>query len=425
MSADGTSWYSASVPTREPRPALEGTVETEVAVIGGGIAGCSTALHLAERGHRVCLLEAEEIGWGASGRSGGQLLPGIACGQTALEELVGIDIAKQICSLTVEALGLQRDLMRRHAIDCDYRSGHLQVAISKRHETALRHEFTMLQERYAQHQLQWLDREPLRQQLASERYRSAIFDPNAGHVHPLKYVRGLAAAAERCGVQIHEHSRVLRYASRRDRLEVHTSSGQLRADRLVFCGNATLGTLAPSLARKILTVTTYLVATASLGAERAAALIRNDAAVADTQWVLDYFRRSADHRLLFGGRVSYSGFDARGIRQATRARLLRVFPQLADVPLEFAWGGELDITRNRAPHFGQLEPAIYFLQGFSGHGMALAGLAGALVAEAIDGDPRRFNAFARIPHRDFPGGPLLRRPALALAMLWYRLRDLT
>jgi gamma-glutamylputrescine oxidase len=205
---------------------------------------------------------------------------------------------------------------------------------------------------------------------------------------------------------------------------VLTEAGEVRARYLVLCGNVYLGATAPALAAKIMGVATYIVATEPLGEARARQLIANNAAVCDTNWVLDYFRRSADERLLFGGRVNYSGlrsFDAPG---ATRARMLRVFPQLADVRIEYAWGGDVDITLNRAPHFGRLAPNVYFLQGFSGHGIALTGIAGKLVAEAIGGTAARFDVFARIPHGNFPGGAALRRPALVLAMLWYRIRDL-
>lgn len=424
--------------TADARAALTDSIDTDVCVIGGGLAGCSTALHLAQRGYRVTLIEARQIGAGASGRSGGQLLPGIACGQVALEKLAGTSDATKIWQLTVEALRLQRELMERHDIDCDYRAGHMQVAIKPRHERDLRAELQLLQDRYGYDTLHWMAEEELRATLATTRYRCALFDAGAGHLDPLKYVRGLARAAERAGASLYENSRAISYRRAANRIEVRTSGhgdsdsvaggGRVRARSLVLCANASLGslapTLAPALARKIVGVSTYIVATAALGRERAEALIRNDAAVADTQWVLDYFRRSADHRLLFGGRVSYSGVDPLGTRRATRARMLQVFPQLADVPIEFAWGGEVDITRNRAPHFGRLEPEVYFLQGFSGHGIALTGIAGALVAEAIAGEQERFDVFARLAHRDFPGGPLLRRPLLTLAMLAYRLRDL-
>jgi gamma-glutamylputrescine oxidase len=205
---------------------------------------------------------------------------------------------------------------------------------------------------------------------------------------------------------------------------VRTVGGEVRARHVVLCGNVYLGETAPALASKIMAVGTYIVATEVLGAERAQALIRNNAAVADANWVLDYFRRSADHRLLFGGRVNYSGLSSFDAPSATRRRMLAVFPQLADVKIEYNWGGEVDITRNRAPHFGRLAPNVYFLQGFSGHGIVLAGIAGKLVAEAIAGTAERFDVFAKIRHRNFPGGQALRRPALVLAMMYFRLKDL-
>jgi gamma-glutamylputrescine oxidase len=207
-------------------------------------------------------------------------------------------------------------------------------------------------------------------------------------------------------------------------VRIRTPQGEVRARFLVLCGNVYLGATAPTLASKIMAVATYIVATEPLGSERARELIANNAAVSDMNWILDYFRRSADGRLLFGGRVNYSGFNSFDAPSATRARMLKVFPQLADVRVEYSWGGEVDITLNRAPHFGRLAPNIYFLQGFSGHGIALTGIAGKLAAEAIGGMAERFDVFARIPHANFPGGLALRRPALVLAMLYFRLKDL-
>jgi gamma-glutamylputrescine oxidase len=205
---------------------------------------------------------------------------------------------------------------------------------------------------------------------------------------------------------------------------LRTSQGEVRARHVVLCGNVYLGDTAPPLASKIMAVGTYIVATEPLGAERARALITNNAAVADSNWVLDYFRRSADHRLLFGGRVNYSGLSSFDAPRATRRRMVGVFPQLEDVKIDYTWGGDVDITLNRAPHFGRLSPNVYFLQGFSGHGIVLTGIAGKLVAEAISGTAERFDVFAKIPHRNFPGGAALRRPALVLAMLYFRLKDL-
>ena len=418
-----STWYHAATPADPVHPALAGEIETDVCVVGGGIAGCSTALHLAERGYRVVLLEADRLGSGASGRSGAQAITGVACGQDKLESLIGLDAAKDIWDCSVEALALQRELIERYSIDCDYVPGQMQVAIKPRQQAALENEVTRLQAVYGYHSMRMMDRKDLRDCIASARYIAATYDPNAGHLQPLRYTLGLARAAASRGARIFEHTRALEHQRRDGRLVIRTANGAVIARHLALCGNAALGNYSRELARKIMGVATYIVATEPLGEARASELIRNNAAVTDTNFVLDYFRRSADHRLLFGGRVSYSGLDPLGTTRATRARMLQVFPQLADTRIEHAWGGYVDITMNRAPHFGRLEPGVYFVQGFSGHGIALTGIAGKLLAEAISGTSERFDVFSRIPHHDFPGGDALRRPLLVLAMLWYRLRD--
>jgi gamma-glutamylputrescine oxidase len=418
------SYYADSAHPAPGRPALAGTVDCDVCVVGGGIAGCSTALHLAERGFSVVLLEEHRIGWGASGRSGAQALFGVASGQTRLEQLVGADDARRVWNVTVEGLALQRELIERHGIDCDYVPGQMHVAIKPRQDRELREEVDDLHRRHGYDSIRMVERAELRGLVASERYLSGTYDANCGHLHPLNYTLGLAAAAEHAGARIFEGSRAATWERSGGHLHVSTARGEVRCRQLALCGNAYLGATAPALARRIMAVGTYIVSTPPLGAARAAALIANRAAVTDINWVLDYFRLSADHRLLFGGRVSYSGLDPFGTARATRARMLAVFPQLADVPIEHAWGGYVDITLNRAPHFGRLEPDVYFLQGFSGHGIALTGIAGKMLAEAMGGTAERFDVFARIPHREFPGGLALRRPALVLAMAWYRLRDL-
>ncbi|MGQ0833392.1 MAG: NAD(P)/FAD-dependent oxidoreductase [Gammaproteobacteria bacterium] len=418
------SYYAATAHPSPLRPPLAGTLECDVGVIGGGIAGCSAALHLAERGYRVTLLEAHRVGWGASGRSGAQAIAGVACGQEKLEHLVGTDGAHAIWHVTVEGLELIRTLIASHSIACDWVSGHMLAAIKPRHVRELRAELELLGGRYDYRGLRLLARDEVRNILATDRYIAALYDPNGGHLHPLNYTLGLAAASERAGAQIFEHTRALDYAARNGFVHVRTPVGELRCRHLVLCGNVYLGDAAPSLRSRIMAVGTYIVATEPLGAERADALIRNGAAVADMNWVIDYFRLTADSRLLFGGRVSYSGLDPFRSAPATRARMVKVFPQLADVRIAHAWGGYLDITLNRAPNFGRLAPNVYFLQGFSGHGIALTGIAGKLVAESIAGTAERFDVFARIPHRNFPGGMAFRRPALMFAMLYYRLRDL-
>lgn len=428
-----SSYYQATANPAPPRPALSGSVDCDVCVVGGGIAGCSTALHLAERGYRVVLLEEHRVGWGASGRSGGQVLVGTAAGHAELERLAGRDVARAVWDVSVEGVELVRALIERYAIACSWVSGHMQVAITSRHDAELQTLERELRARLGYTSARYMSREEVRSVLETSRYIAALYDSRGGHLHPLNYTLGLAAAAERLGVRTFEGTRALDFTrslargaaqTRGAGLQVRTARGLVRCGQLALCGNATLGATARALRSKIMAVGTCVIATGPLGAHRAHRLITNDAAVSDMNWVLDYFRRTPDHRLLFGGRVTYSGFDPSRIAATTRRRMLSVFPQLADASVEHAWGGYLDITMNRAPHFGRLEPDVYFLQGFSGHGIALAGMAGKLLAEAIAGESARFDLFSRIPHRDFPGGALLRRPALVLAMLYYRIKDL-
>jgi gamma-glutamylputrescine oxidase len=405
--------------TRAP---LRGAITCDVAVLGGGIAGCSAALHLSKRGYKVALLEARRVGYGASGRSGGQTIFGLAVSQQKLARDVGREDAHRLFDLSIEALDRTQSLIREHAIDCDYRPNHLHVAVKPRHVRELEQWARELQD-YGYASVRLLNRDELQGHVRSDRYLGGLLDPRSGHLQPLKYTQGLARAAETAGAVLYENSEVLRYEDGRE-VRVHTAQGTVRCAHLVLCGNAYIGAVAPALTRRILGVGTYIIATEPLGEERARSLLPSNAAVADINWILDYFRRSQDHRLLFGGRVSYSSVQPPRLAESMRTRMVRVFPSLSEVKVANAWGGYLDITMSRAPDFGRLAPNVYYLQGFSGHGMALAGLAGELASEAIAGTAERFDVFARIPHRDFPGGPLFRRPSLMLAMLYYRLRDL-
>lgn len=423
LQARSDSYYAATAHPCPEYAALEGDHTCDVCIVGAGITGCSAALHLAERGYRVTVLEAERVGFGASGRSGGQVIFGFAAEMGRIRALVGAQDARRLWDLSLEAVDLLRTLISRHAIDCDYRSGHLHAATKPRQARELREWQAMLARDYAYRSPQFLDRDALRAQVATQRYPAGLFDPNSGHLHPLNYTLGLARAAAAAGARFFEHTRVTGIETGTQPRAL-SASGAVRCRHLLLCGNAYLGGLLPELGGRIMPVGTCIVATEPLGETRARELIRNDMAVADINFVLDYFRRSADHRLLFGGRVSYSTLQVLPIGQALRARMLRVFPQLADVRVDRAWGGLVAITMNRAPHFGRLGANTYFAHGYSGHGIALSGLAGKLMAEAIAGTAERFDVFTRIPHRTFPGGRLLRTPALVLAMLYYRLRDL-
>lgn len=417
------SYYAASANPAPNHPPLRGEVTADVCVIGGGIAGCSTALELAERGFRVVLLEGERIGWGASGRSGGQALTGFASGQTKLVNQVGAENARRMWDISLEGLQLLRERVAKHNIDCDLHWGQMHVAIKPRQRDDLLHEKQEAEQKYGYRQLKFLERDEVEALLDTKRYIAGLHDSGSGHLHALNYTLGLAAAASAAGVTIYEHSHVTNL-THDDPATVTTAHGKVRAKFVVLCCNAYLGSLVPSLRSRIMPVGTYIVATQSLGEERMKRLMRENIAVTDTNFVLDYFRHSADHRLLFGGRVSYSGLDAFNTATATRKRMLKVFPQLSDVNIEYAWGGYVDITMSRAPDFGRVAPHVYYLQGFSGHGIALTGIAGRLVAEAVAGQAERFDLFTRLKHHNFPGGELLRMPALVLAMLWYRARDL-
>ncbi len=416
------SWYAASAEPLPPQPALQGEIDADICILGAGYVGLSAALALAEAGYRVVVLESKRIGWGASGRNGGQVIFGFGCGEAKLASLLGKEDACRLFDWSVEGVRLIHERRARYGIDCDWRDGHMHVAIKPRHIHELRTWQAELERDYA-YPLPWWDRETLAAQLDSPRYLGGLYDAASGHLHPLKYVLGLGRAALAAGVQICEDSPVLEIAHGAKPV-LRTANGQVRCDFAVLAGNALVKGVAPELDRRIMPVGTYIAATRPLGEARARALIRNDMAVADINWALDYFRLSADHRLLFGGRASYSNFQPPNLAWVMARRLHKVFPQLAGEPFEHVWGGTIDISLNRAPHWGRIGHGnVYFAQGFSGHGVAASGLAGRVIAEAIRGQNERLDVFARIPHHDFPGGRTFRTPLLVAAMAWYKLRD--
>ena len=422
------SYYAATVSRERVHPPLQGASSCDVAVVGGGLAGLSAALELAERGLSVTLLEARQLGWGASGRNGGQAIHGLACDQGVIEAQLGMDAARRVWHMSIEALDLLRERITRHAIECDWRDGFVCLATSARKGDALRRWAERIGRDYA-YPLRDITPAQVGEWIASPRFHSGVFDARSGHLHPLKYTLGLARAAAAAGVRLHEDSPVgtLQHGAS---VRLRTPQGELRARHVLLAGNVYLQHLAPSLRRRIMPVGTYIACSERLDAALAASLIPSGAAVCDSNFVLDYFRPTADQRLLYGGRASYSAAAPRHLAESMRHRMVRSFPQLAGTKVEFTWGGLVDITLNRAPDFGRLPAAggyaanVYYLQGFSGHGLALTGLAGRVVAEAIAGDAQRFDLFARLRHRPFPGGPWLRTPALVLGMTWYRLRDL-
>jgi gamma-glutamylputrescine oxidase len=399
---------------------LDGDASFDAAIIGGGITGVSAALHLAERGYSVALLEAEHIGWGASGRNGGQALPGFGASEAKVKSLVGAARAKKLWDMSMEAVDLLHGQIQRFGIPCDPVVGYLHAAVKPRHVRELRESQEELAALGAPVG-RILEGDELQARLASPRYLAALEDSVAGHIHPLNYTLGLARAAQAAGAKLFTQTRVTKVEPGKI-VKITTPKGTVSASFLLVSGGAYLGDLMKPLTGYIMPVGTYIIATEKRADVRE--MIPGNEAVADLNFVLDYFRRSADDRMLFGGRVSYSTLPPPSLAASMLRRAQKVFPQLKDARVEYCWGGNVDISQNRAPHFGRLADNILFTQGFSGHGVALTGLAGKVVAEAIAGQAERFDVFASIPHARFPGGRRFRVPALLLATTYFRLRDM-
>lgn len=415
------SWYRQTAHAFPRQPRLQGQRKVDVAILGAGLSGLSAAIELAKAGRTVAILEAREVGFGASGRSGGQAIFGFGCDQHKITAQLGLADSQKLFAWSLEGMQLLRQRIRDYQIDCDWQDGHAHVPIKPRQVDELKHWQDDLAQNFG-YELPWWDREQLRSVLATDRYLGALYDPNSGHLHPLNYTLGLAKAALALGVEIFENSEVIA-CRRQSPVALRTSEGELSADALVLAGNAYVYGLAPELDARIMPVGTYIGATVPLGADRAQALIQNGMAVADVNWALDYFRLSRDHRLLFGGRASYSTLKPLNLAGVMGKRMKRVFPQLSDVRFDQVWGGYVDISLSRAPHWGRLNPNVYFAQGFSGHGIAATGLAGKVIAEAILMQSNRLDVFEKLKHHPFPGGRLLRTPILVAAMAWYKLRD--
>ena len=416
------SWYAASANPHPSHPPLAGAHEADVCVVGAGFSGLSAALHLLERGYSVVVLECARVGWGASGRNGGQVGSGQRRDVLELEPMVGRETTRLLWDMAEEAKRIIQERIARHAIRCDYRPGNLLACTKPRYMPELERETEHLARHYDYHQCRMLTREQVREQVASEQYCGGRLDSGGGHLHPLNYALGLADAVLALGGRIFEQSHVTGIGWGTP-ATVRTTAGEVRAGNVLLCGNGYLGRLEPRIESRVMPIDNHVVATAPLGEQRARSLIRDECCVHATKFVVDYYRTTADHRLLFGGGETYSEAGPADIGAFVRRYMLKVFPQLADVAIDYAWSGRLAITMNRLPSFGRLGANGYFVQGFSGHGVAMTQLAGRLLAEAVAGSTERFDVFARLPSPRFPGGRLLRKPALVAGMLWYALRD--
>ncbi len=416
------TYYTATAVNAPAHDPLAGEVRADICVVGAGYAGLSAALCLAERGHKVIVLEAMRVGWGASGRNGGQINTGYATGMVQAERRVGPGRLQQFWDMAEEARALIAERVQRHGIDCQLKPGYLHAAAKPSHMADFEAELAVL-ERLGYRKARLVDRGEVRRVVASDRFAGGLLDSGIGHLHPLNYALGLARAAVAAGVVIHEMSPV-RAVRPGQPVRVVTGRGEVLADQVVLAGNAYLEGVLPGIDGYVMPVGTYIAATEKLGRERARTLIPDDVCVCDSNFVLDYFRRSADHRMLFGGRVSYTGREPKNLAAVMRDRMLRTFPQLQDCAIDFAWGGHVGITMNRLPRLGSIDGNIFYCHGFSGQGVALTGLAGKLISETISGRSERFEMFADIPHRRFPGGRSMRTPLLVLATAYYRLMDL-
>lgn len=429
LNANNYYQHSANPRGYRAEQGFAGKQRCDVAIIGAGFAGLSAGLELAKRGYRVRVLEAKKVGFGASGRNGGQVLAGYACGQTYLEQQLGLPAAKHLFAMSLEAIALIQARIAEYNIECDWVNGFYYAGVKAKSEAAMQRDVDYYSKTY-QFEQTYIPRAKMGEHIQSARYCCALQDEVSGHLHPLNYQLGLAKAATDAGCILHEDAEVqeLIPAQGASHHRIKLAAGELESDFVLVAGNALLGNITPRLAAqraRILPVGTYIGATEPLPAEVANTLIAGRRCVADNQFVLDYFRMSADHRLLFGGRVNYTSMIPKNLPQTMREGMCTVFPQLAATKMDFAWGGYVDVTLNRAPDFGRLanHPSIFYVQGFSGHGVGLAGLAGKIMAEAVAGQAERFDAFAPLKHRAFPGGALFHAPLYALGMLYYRLRD--
>ena len=416
------SWYAASAQLLPPFAPLQGDIQTDVCVIGGGYTGLSTALHLRKKGYDVVVLDAERVGWGASGRNGGHVGTGQRADQTSIEKWVGLDAAKGLWQLSLEAVQRVCNLIDEYQIDCELGSGNLHFAAKPSHADELQDELEHLETVYGYEQLSYVSPDKISELSSARGFHGALLDNGCRHLHPLKYALGLARAAQEAGIKIFEGTHG-RPSSDGSTGEVITQYGRVKARHVVMACNAYLGKLMPRLAGNIMPINNFVIATEPLPSQLLQRINRDNLSMSDTLFVINYWKLSEDGRLIFGGGENYSSRFPRDIAAFVRPHMLKIYPELEGTAIEFGWGGAVGITLNRMPDFGRIGDHLWYAQGFSGHGVPTATMAGHLLAQAIDGDSSGFDLMASIPTHRFPGGTLLRWPGLVAGMLFYSLRD--
>lgn len=417
-----SSYYAASANPSPERPELKGDHEIDVCIVGAGYSGLSTGLHLAEKGYKVAIIEGARVGWGASGRNGGQIVNGLNASLQTIKRRYGQDTATFVAGLVQEGGEIIRERVRTYDIKCDLKDKNIFTGLTSAHMRELE-ERQKLWQSYGIDNQEMLDKDQLRAHVNSDLYEGGLIDHSGGHMHPLNLALGEAAAFEKNGGTIYEMSAVTDVDHDAPRPVVRTAKGTMTCKTLVLCGNAYLGHVVPTLTPRVMPVSTQVMATEPLNEAQAHALLPTDACVEDIRYILDYYRLSGDKRMLFGGGTVYGGADPRDIKAKLKRNMDKVFPQLKDVKIDYAWSGNFALSFSRVPQMGRIGDNTYFAHGYSGHGVTGSHTFGRILSEAIDGDLTRFDVFANVPWFPFPGGRMLRVPYSVMGSWWYGLRD--
>ena len=422
MSTHEASYYAATAKALVDRPQLVGDHESDICIIGGGFTGTSAALHLAEAGYQVTLLEAHKIGWGASGRNGGQICQGHNMGHEEMVKQVGKEAADLLWQTSVDSVTLVKDLVKQYQIDCDLSDGVLHVANKPKHAQEIRDAVAYKRDVLGYQGVSFLNADEVAQKLGTDRYHGGEWYAEGAHLHPLNFALGLAKAAEGHGAKLYENSAVIDYQAGENPV-VRTAKGQVTCRYILFACNGYLGHLNRPAARKIMPINNFIIATEPLPQEGIGRINPDNIAIADSKFVVNYYRLSADGRMLWGGGENYSPRFPKDIAGFVKKHMIETYPELDRYRIDYAWGGTLAITLNRMPHIARQEENIFVAHGYSGHGVALATFAGAVFAKAVQGSLETVDAFEKLPMRDFPGGTLLRWPGLVAGMLYYSMLD--